>query len=132
MKKFIVGVLFFSLIVVCGMKIFAVEQQSDITYDYEELGVEIVFRGNTAFDEAQRQRIADILANDITPVEQRAWCWLLGHEYIADSVSVITHKKRDYNPRCSEDIYKITTCANCSYYEEELLGSQYIVCCPEE
>lgn len=132
MKKLFVSLLFSAFIISFAMGIHAVEQQDSISYNYDELGVEVVFAGNTVFNQEQQQRIADILGNDIDPVESRSWCWLTGHTYVKDAVSVITHKASAYNPRCLEQTYKVTTCKKCNYYDEELLGSIYITCCPEE
>jgi len=132
MKKIIALITFITLTISLTVGIHAIELNGAIIYSYEELGIEVTFANNTNFSAEQQQRIADILANDITPVETKAWCWLTGHSYVSDAVTVITHKADLYNPRCLEQTYEITTCKNCNYYDEELLGSIYITCCPEE
>lgn len=132
MKKFLASILFFSLIISFSISIFANESNAPCTYVYAELGVEVTFSENSAFNDEQKQRIADILANDLTPVESKAWCWLTGHTYVKDAVTVTTHKVNSFSPRCLEQTYEVTTCEKCNYYDEELLGSIYAFCCPEE
>ncbi len=132
MKKVIICFLAITLVCSFAMGVDAVQQTSGNSYYFENRGIEVVFSADSAFNEEQQQRIAEILANDITQVEGRSWCWLLGHEYISDAVSVITHGVRDTNPRCIERFYEITTCANCNYYDEELLSTIYVDCCPAE
>ena len=132
MKKFVACLLFFAILLLPVVSVNAEETHEVGVYEYEYIDVEIIFSENTRFNEDQRQRIADILANGVAPVETRAWCWLTGHKYVSDGVTVITHKDRTYSPRCLQQFYEITTCENCNYYAEELLASQHIVCCPEE
>ncbi len=33
-------------------------------------------------------------------------------------------------PQLNFQFYEVTTCANCNYYDEELLGTLYVDCCP--
>ena len=61
-----------------------------------------------------------------------AWCWLIGHNYTYGAVSVITHKKALYHPRCYQQTYNVETCTRCDHMSEEYLGAVYIVCCPED
>lgn len=131
MKKFIACIVFLALTLSSALGVSALTPENNITYEFSELHVEIVFEGDTSFSEAHQHRIAEILANDITPVESRAWCWLTGHNYVTDAVAKITHEARAYNPRCLQQMYEITTCSKCDYYAEELLNTSYIVCCPE-
>ena len=127
-------VCFLTTIMVCSfaMGVDAVQQTNGTSYYFVNKNIEVIFDADSAFDDEQQQRIAEILANDTVPVEGRSWCWLLGHEYISDAVSVITHGVRDTNPRCIRQFYEVTTCANCNYYSEELLSTVYVDCCPAE
>ena len=65
-------------------------------------------------------------------VSTYAWCWLTGHDYEYNTVSVITHKKSAYSPRCYMENYNVETCTKCDHMSEEYIGAVYIVCCPEE
>ena len=132
MKKFLASILFLFFLISFALSVYADETSVSKIYDYDELNIEVIFDDNTVFNDEQQQKIADILALGKLPVESRAWCWLTGHDYISDAVLVITHEARTLSPRCLQQTYEVTTCENCSYYNEELLGSHYIVCCPEE
>jgi len=129
MKKFVVCIL--TIAMVYSLMIHAsAEQHEHVSYSFNNRNVEVIFDEDTPFTEEQQQRIAEILVNNTPPIESRAWCWLLGHEYISDAVSVITHEVYDTNPRCIKQYYEVTTCANCNYYDEELIGTIYLDCCP--
>ena len=93
--------------------------------------VTIVFENNSSLDENKREFVANAIVYG-SPVQSRAWCWLTGHSYVENMVIAITHKVSDSAPRCWEDIYAITTCENCDYYDERLTASSMAFCCPEE
>ena len=131
MKKFIAFILFCVIVMSTVISISANEQTTN-TFNYDEIGVEIKFEEGNSLSQDQKEAIADILAYDLTPIESRAWCWLTGHDKVIHTVTKITHKFTQYAPRCLEDIYNITTCNNCNYYDEQLVAQGYIFCCPEE
>ena len=101
-----------------------------ITYPEENITVE--FDANTSFTAEKRQIIADAIALDTPIVQSRAWCWLTGHDKTTETVTATYHKQRTLDPRCLLEIYLVTTCSKCDFYEEELHSSGYITCCPEE
>lgn len=131
MKKLLAGFILLTTIVAFGLTAYA-NDVSRNTYYYEELQIEVRFDENNSLSEEQKQKISEILAYDLTPPETRAWCWLTGHDKVIHTVTVITHKARTLAPRCLDSTYNVTTCNNCDYYYEELVGQQYIFCCPTE
>ncbi len=105
---------------------------SNLTISYPEEDVTVTFDASTTFSAEQRQRIADFIVLDTPVIQSRAWCWLTGHDKITETVTVTYHKEHQTSPRCRLDVYLITTCSKCDYYEEELYNTHYIVCCPED
>ena len=132
MRKIVSIAIVIVITISSALSVHATQDSLITSYQYYDIGVEVIFGDNSEFSSAQQQRIAEILATGTPPVQSRAWCWLTGHDYVTDAVTVIRHEARTLNPRCAQEIYKVTTCNNCNYYEEELLSSSYIVCCPEE
>jgi len=106
------------------------ENSENIIYFADE-NISIIFDDSATLTAEKQQFIANAIVYG-SPVQSRAWCWLLGHSYVENTVTAITHKVSDSEPRCWEDIYAITTCENCDYYEENLLGSGMTICCPED
>ena len=131
MKKIVACVLFLMFVFAAALNINAVDESQN-TYHYEELNIEVRFEENSTLSEEKKQNIADILAYDLTPPESRAWCWLTGHDKVIHTVTVIEHKITPYAPRCMDNTYNVTTCEKCNYYYEELVSQSYIFCCPEE
>lgn len=101
-----------------------------IFYPEEEITIE--FDASTSLSAVKRQMIADAIALDTPIIQSRAWCWLTGHDKTTETVTAIYHKQREINPRCYAEVYLITTCSKCDFYEEELQNAMYITCCPEE
>ena len=104
-------------------------------FEYDDLGITIIFEDDSNFTNDERKYLADILAYD-TPVSDNAttyaWCWLTGHDYQYDSVISIEHKVDDLAPRCYQTIYKVETCSKCDHLETTIINTSYIDCCPEE
>lgn len=131
MKKVISCLLFFALLIIVPLTAYANETIQDVFY-FGDLDVEIVFESDSSLSEEEKERIAEILAYDLSTSETRAWCWLTGHDKVIHTVTKVTHKATPYAPRCLEETYNITTCENCSYYYEDLIAQEYTFCCPEE
>ena len=99
---------------------------------YSEEGITVEFDANTSLSPEKRQMIADAIAIDNPVIQSRAWCWLTGHDKTTETVTATYHKQLPLDPRCLLEIYLVTTCSKCDFYEEELHSSGYITCCPEE
>lgn len=99
---------------------------------YPEAGVTVQFEVNTSLTPEMMQTIADSIVLD-TPIAQTySLCWLTGHDKVTETITATYHKELPYDPRCRLDIYLITTCKKCNYYQEEFDSSGYISCCPED
>lgn len=101
---------------------------SNGTYEYDN-NVVVTFSENSQLTAEQQQLIADKLVYGDSGIQTYAWCWLTGHELTYDMVTVVTHKKSATQPRCYEEAYKVASCANCDYTEQELISATYIICC---
>lgn len=132
MKRGLICLFAFAICFTLAQRAYASQATQIYVYDMDEHVVEVTFNENSNFNIEQQQWIADILVNDTLPIQSRAWCWLTGHNYISDAVTVTTHEARVLSPRCLEETYEVTTCSKCNYYAEDLLGAEYIFCCPEE
>lgn len=131
MKKFLVLVLTLALAFASVSHVTASATSKDVRFDYEDLGITVIIENADGLDAEKQQFIADCLAYDTTPKETRAWCWLLGHDYVTTTASTVIHEARETAPRCLRKTYNFTTCENCDYYEKELIGQKYIACCAE-
>jgi hypothetical protein len=131
MKKVIASLLFIMILTFTVVTVSANETTTN-QYCFDEIGVDITFEDDNSLTEEQKERIAEILAYDLTPSETRAWCWLTGHDKVVHLVTKTTHKFRDLSPRCLAETYDVTVCNNCNYYDEELIAQYYVICCPEE
>jgi len=98
---------------------------------YSDENKTVIFDDISNIDSDKQIFIANALVYG-APVQSRAWCWLTGHSYQENAIEVITHEVSEYSPRCWRDLYVITTCENCDYYEEEYLGGGSVFCCPED
>ncbi len=101
-------------------------------YETENSNIVVTFSEDSMLNTEQQQLIADKLVYGDSGIQTYAWCWLTGHSLVHDAVSVVTHKKKATSPRCYREMYNVTSCEKCDYMEQELLGTTYIVCCPEE
>ncbi len=104
-------------------------------FEYEDLGLTIIFDEKSNFNNEERAYLADILAYGAPVCDNAttyAWCWLTGHDYQYDSVISIEHKVDTLAPRCYETIYEIETCSKCDHMETTVLNTTYIDCCPED
>lgn len=123
------------LILALSLNVMASGNTSNGVFEFEFENQIVVFDENCTLTESKKQTIAGWLINGAPEddgASTYAWCWLTGHDYVYNAVSVITHKSKALSPRCLEEIYKIETCTKCDHFKEELLNAVYIVCCPEE
>lgn len=105
------------------------------TFVFTDKNKEVSFKENSTLTAEEQQIVAERLvygAPEDDGASTYAWCWLTGHDYKYDMVSVITHKVYPESPRCYEETYDIETCTKCDHFREEHLGGVYVVCCPEE
>ncbi len=104
-------------------------------FEFEDEQKTVTFEQDTSFSAQEQQAVAQRLvygAPEDDGTSTYAWCWLTGHDYTYDSVSVTTHKARPISPRCYRETYEIETCTKCDHFQEELLTGVYILCCPED
>ena len=130
MKKLIGIILFICM----SVSVFAAHPET-YQYEYEDLGLTIIFDSTTSLADSERQYLADILAYGNTESDNAttyAWCWLTGHDYQYDSVIEIKHKVNSFVPRCYRTIYQVETCSKCDHMESTVLNATYIDCCPED
>lgn len=123
------------LILALSLNVMASGSTSNGIFEFVFEDKVVVFDESSTLTEAEMCEIAERLVYGV-PEDNGAstysWCWLTGHDYTYDMVSVITHKYRAPSPRCYQETYKIETCTKCDHFQEEYLGAVYIVCCPEE
>lgn len=102
------------------------------TYEYEtsESHVSVTFSEDSSFSAEKKQAIADFLVNGTGVVTPQSLCWLTGHNYKNESVSLIQHKVYAKSPRCKRSIYSVKTCTKCDYIDETLISETLIACCP--
>lgn len=105
-------------------------------YEFVDEDKVVTFNEDSILSAEEQQMIAEYLVygekNEDDGASTYAWCWLTGHDYKYEVVTVTTHKKRAISPRCYEETYSVETCTKCDHLEEELVGGVYILCCPEE
>ncbi len=104
-------------------------------YEFANESKIVTFSEDSALTEEQQQLVAERLvygSPEDSGMQTYAWCWLTGHDLTYNAVTVTTHKKSAYSPRCYEETYEVATCSKCDYMKEELLGGVYIICCPED
>lgn len=104
------------------------------TYEYKtsESHVTVAFSEDSSFSEEKKQAIADSLVNGTGVVTPQSLCWLTGHDYKNESVSLIQHKVYAKSPRCKRSIYSVKTCTKCDYTDETLISEMLIACCPAD
>jgi len=104
------------------------------TYEYiiDDTHITIEFDSDSVFSAEQQQLIADRMVYGDDGASTYAWCWLTGHDIVTDGVSLIEHKVYTSSPRCIRRTYSVETCTKCDHYEQTLISTVLIVCCPEE
>lgn len=107
-----------------------------VALEYEVDGVHcIVEFENSSISVDKMQIIAEKLVGirDDSVQTYGLGCTLFGHDLVTEGAFVTYHKQRASEPRCLRKTYEITYCEDCDdYYEEVLLFSYYIPCCPAD
>ncbi len=125
------------LIVLCILMSITAYADTEAVYkfEYEELGITIIFEENSNFNSEERQYLADVFAYGDSATENStaySMCWLTGHDYQYDYISTIEHKGSAKAPRCYKTTYKVETCSKCDHMEYTAISSVFIPCCPED
>ena len=132
MKKTI-RVLAFLLVMMTALTIVASafgENTTTYTYETEDIEYTVTFSDNTTPKEKQEAIAQKLIGlNDSSAQTYGLGCILFGHDYLYDTVHVVTHKVRATAPRCKQDSYDVTYCEDCDYFEEDLYATTYIYCC---
>ena len=104
------------------------------SYDYiiEDTQITVEFASDSALSAEKQQQIADHMVYGDDGASTYAWCWLTGHDYVTESVTVIEHKVYTASPRCIRKNYSVETCSKCDHLEETLVSQERIVCCAAE
>ena len=111
----------------------SVSAQANYTYTIDNTTV--IFDADTVFTLQEQQYIADLLVyGDSSDAQIYALlCVISGHAYgQGESITTITHKVYDTDPRCFMERFIISQCTRCEHYQTESLGGHYISCCPED
>ncbi len=132
MKKTI-KVLAFLLVIITALTVVASatgENTTTYTYETEDAEYTVIF-SNSSMPQEKQEAIAQKLIgiDDSSAQTYGLGCTLFGHDYLYDSVNVVTHKVRTTSPRCKRQTYDITYCEDCDYYVEKLVATTYINCC---
>lgn len=135
MKKTI-RVLAFLLVIMTSLTIVAAafgENTTAYTYETEDTEYTVIF-SDSAMPQEKQEAIAQKLIgmDDSSAQTYGLGCTLFGHDYLYDTVHVVTHKARSTSPRCKQQTYDITYCEDCDYFQEKLVATTYIICCPED
>lgn len=127
-KNFICAIL---LVASLSLGVFASEEQKYIYY-YPEYDITIEFSKNSNINTDTQIIIAESIVHNANIPQTYSLCWLTGHDSSVETVSAISHKVANSEPRCQRTVYNVTTCAKCDYTDIVLVGSNYIYCCPVE
>ncbi|MBR7184553.1 MAG: hypothetical protein IKD37_02980 [Clostridia bacterium] len=130
--KYLFKIMSFILVMLCFTLAIVASELNGPIIVYPDEGITVRFEENTSLSSAEMQAIADSIVHDSPIPQTYAFCWLLGHDKITETVTATHHKVDTYDPRCLLEIYLITTCSRCDYYSEEFDSSGYISCCPED
>lgn len=135
MKKTI-KFLAFLLVIITALTIIASavgENTTAYTYETEDAEYTVIF-SDSAIPQEKQEAIAQKLIgiDDSSAQTYGIGCILFGHDYLYDSVNVVTHKVRTTEPRCKRQTYDITYCEDCDYFQEKLVATTYIYCCAED
>lgn len=129
----------FVLISVLALLTYADEANS-LVYQYYNPEVTVEFAEPLSVSSDRQQQIADEIAgvnssaisDSDTASPDNIICTLFGHDLSTTTVTATHHKVLPHNPRCLVELYHVTACSRCNYTNTELVGSAFIVCCPED
>ena len=135
MERFIVKHLKYFLIpVFCfilAINSFATSFEAN-TYEFSDEATTVVFEENSVWSAEEQQEIAAWLVYGAPDIQTYAWCWLTGHDYVTETITLTKHKAAPTVPRCLEQVYQVSTCSKCDKMTEELIYTTYIFCCSED
>ncbi len=126
MKKTLTAILSIIFVFCFVFSTFA-DNTEQLTYTYDDFNV--IFDEDTPFDSAQRQKIADILANGSESAETAGILCIFGHDWQQDMIITITHCAREEQPRCLKEYFDIYMCSRCEKTKTELISQTYFLCC---
>ena len=129
MRKFLTLILCTILAMNCSA-ISVVEQSYDYLIGNTQITIE--FASNSIFSDEKQQQIANHIIYGDDGVSTYALCWLTGHDYVYENVSLIEHKVYVLSPRCLKKTYSVETCSKCDHVEETLISHARYACCAEE
>lgn len=129
----------FVLLNVMMLSIFA-DEMKPLVYQYQNPEVTVEFAEPLDVSAERQQQIADEIAGVNSSFvsgptgesPDNIICTILGHNLSTSTVTATHHKAKQHNPRCLVEIYDVTACSRCNYTNSELVGSVFIVCCPED
>ncbi len=126
MKKTLTFILSIIFVFCFAFSAFA-DNTAQLTYTYDDFNV--IFDEDTPFNSAQRQKIANTLANGGESAEPAGILCIFGHDWQQDMVITITHYAREEQPRCLKEYFDIFMCSRCEKTKTELLAETYFFCC---
>ena len=130
MKKTLIFFVAFAMLITLPLSVHATSETNNI---YEIGNVTVIFDENTSFDFEKQQQIANYIVNPEYGVSTAGlMCTLFGHKNTSETVTTITHKAKDNDPRCLEEIFAVTSCSRCDETSIIRTAYGYISCCPEE
>ena len=130
MKKYLSFVLV--AIVICTYCTSISAQNQNYIYTIDNTTV--IFDANSIFSTQEQKYIANLLVRSDSDSESYALlCVISGHAYgQGESITTITHRVDEIDPRCFQERFIISKCTRCEHYQTESLGGHYISCCPED
>jgi len=116
------------------------DEINTLVYQYYNPEVTVTFEEPLDVSAERQQQIADNISgvNSSNIVEingespDNIICTLFGHKLSTTTVTATHHKVHVHSPRCLMEVYDVTACSRCDYTDAELVGSFFVVCCPED
>jgi hypothetical protein len=116
------------------------DEFNPLVYQYHDPDVTVEFAEPLNISEERHQQIADTIAGNNSSsasgpspsLPDNIICTLFGHDLSTTTVTATHHKAKPHEPRCLMEVYHVTACSRCNYTDPELVGSVFIVCCPED
>ncbi len=128
MKKVVSLILTLTTLFVFSATVYAEETH---TCSCESEHIEVIFEENSALSDSAKEAIIASICHTSTPnpVAPAGILCLFGHDYIAESVITITHRKYGVDPRCLKETFTVRECTRCGNTDVELDFSKRISCC---
>lgn len=90
---------------------------------------EIVIEHNGIDGERLNALAQTMLSGVTTASAPNPWCIINGHDLEYLSATITRHKVYATQPRCVQELHKVSSCKRCDYTKDELLGTTLIWCC---